>query len=120
VDIVMRSSEVDSILVLLMGPPPKKRALQDGAADGDSWDWKNKFENGMLFLMVLHDLMHQHGIPVYVVSTLFDDDIPAVRERLGDKFWALLPTIETASICMKAMADYVEFLAKKTPPDVIR
>jgi acyl-CoA synthetase (NDP forming) len=111
-DIIMKSGEVDSILFLLMGPPPKQQALQTGASDRDSWNWKEIFERAMVFLLVLHELMHQYGIPVFMVSTLLNDEIPTIRERLGDKFWMLHPTIETASVCMKAMADYAEFVAK--------
>jgi acyl-CoA synthetase (NDP forming) len=111
-DILMKSGEVDSILFLLMGPPPKKQALQNGASDHDSWNWKEIFNNAIVFLQVLHERMHQHGIPAYVVSTLLNDEVPTIRERLGDKFWMLHPTIETATICMRAMADYAGFLAK--------
>lgn len=111
-DILMKSGEVDAILFLLMGPPPKENALQTGATDRDSWNWKEIFELAMLFLEVLYELMNQHAIPVYMVSTLLNDQILTIRDRLGDKFWALQPTIETAAICMKAMADYASFLGK--------
>ncbi len=104
-EVLMKSGEIDSLMLIRIGPPPAMITTQ---ADGQGLD-SSKFIAGMIKRQVdlareTHDLMRQRQVPVYMVSNLFTD--ATATAALADKRMTIYQSIDSAGAAIKAMTDY--------------
>jgi acyl-CoA synthetase (NDP forming) len=117
-EILMKSGEVDSIILLRMGPPPNRGKIQsvrDGKAIDPSKIWEALAQRQAELVNEICGLMHESGVPVYIVSNLFQDPRIDASKLLGDRRVTIYTHIDTACLSIKAMSDYFERLDDRPP-----
>lgn len=108
-EILMKSGEIDLLIVLFIGPPHVERARKPASGKGMDlrkvWEAMTKqFSN---YSNELSDLMHKLGVPLYLVSN-FKREIGVSMSSLGDKNIMIYDTIDSACRAAAAMARYFE------------
>jgi len=108
-EILMRSGEIDSLIVLFIGPPQLDRARQPASAKGldmrKIWETMTKeFGN---YSVRLFELMRELKVPLYLVSN-FQKEIGLSDIAPGDDNMVIYNTIESACRAAAAIAKYGE------------
>jgi len=112
-EILMKSGEVDSIILPRMGPPQKNGAMttnQKGNVSESFKIWEAMAKRQVKLAHELYDMMAEHNIPVFMASNLFQETNIDISELLGDKRMTIYRNIDTACLAASAMADYSEYL----------
>ncbi len=114
-EILMESGEVDSIMLLRMGPPSNR--IQSPPKQNNKtvdmkkiWEGLEKRQTDLAFES--YDLMHKHGIPVFIVSNVFQTGELDISGLLGEKRMSIYPNIDSGCRAMAAMAEYQAFLQR--------
>jgi len=107
-EILMKSGEVDSILLIFIGPPPIKGVRTPKSDKGVDiskfWDTITQLFGG--YVGQLYDMMHELQIPLYVVSNFGPDGVISLPE---DKNMVVYSSIETGCRAISAMTRYYEY-----------
>jgi len=112
-EILMKSGEVDSVMLLFIGPPRLKGTeapVKHPRAVDFAKFWKGMTQMWGHFAKVLFSMMQQVQVPVYLVSNFGDEREVDLSGMMGNNPITIHPTIESACRSIRAMADYFEYL----------
>jgi len=103
IEIMVKSGEVDAIMLLLMGPSGTDTGRPKGARGVDMTKaWDQITEDVINQVTSLYDLMMECEVPIYPVA----NQIEAKSMKARGKRLMIYRTIDSACRTIKAMADY--------------
>jgi len=114
-EILMESGEVDSIMLLRMGPPSDKLRSppkKDGGAVDMKKIWEGIEKRQVDISVESFDLMQKYGVPVFIVSNAVQAGGFDLNTLPGDKRTCIYPNIDSCCHAMAAMAEYQSFLQR--------
>ena len=110
IEIIVKSGEIDAVLLLLMGPsgqaaPPPKNSK--GIDMSGAWD--KMTDEVFSQIKSLHDLMMESRIPFYPIA----NQIETMPIEGNEKRMMVYRTIDSACRTISAMANYAEYRKRK-------
>ena len=110
IEIIVKSGEIDAVLLLLMGPsgqaaPPPKNSK--GIDMSGAWD--KMTDEVFSQIKSLHDLMMESRIPFYPIA----NQIETMPIEGNEKRMMVYRTIDSACRTISAMANYTEYRKRK-------
>jgi acyl-CoA synthetase (NDP forming) len=112
IEILMKSGEVDSVMFLWIGAPRNQVPDIDTSRGGIdiSMVWGNIRSRFTNYSKELYDLMQERQVPLYLTTSLQQEEIVAISKELGDRLLLLFPSVELTCQAISNMVKYHEYL----------
>ncbi len=116
-EILLKSGEVDSVILIRMGPPREKGKSRgpERKSGVDSVELMKAFKKRQLDMIIeIFDLMDRYQVPIYVVSNVTRDRDADTDEMPSRRMTAIFDNIDVACRAVKAMADYSYYQGRRS------